>query len=127
MSWMIKNAFNWCAGNDDSKKEKVFNTMNWTVNEAKASSYIKSNDCSSHSKTNSNTKDNTNKNSISSFTFSKKTSNPKHEITFNNDSSMSSISSISFASSSKSNLSSIQFNYEEEGKLKAPRTKYVQE
>ena len=58
---------------------------------------------------------------------SKKTSNPKHEITFNNDSSMSSISSISFASSSKSNLSSIQFNYEEEGKLKAPRTKYVQE
>ena len=123
MSWMIKKAFNCCAGNDDSNKEKVFSAMNWTVNEAKAYSY----DCSSHSKTNSNTKDNTNKNSISSFTFSKKTSNPKHEITFNNDSSMSSISSISFASSSKSNLSSIQFNYEEEGKLKAPRTKFVQE
>ena len=34
MSWMIKNAFNCCAGNDNSKKEKVFNTMNWTVNEA---------------------------------------------------------------------------------------------
>lgn len=122
MSWMIKKAFNCCAGNDDSNKEKVFNAMNWTVNEAKAHS----NDYSSHSKTNSNTKDNTNKNSISSFTFSKKTSNPK-QITFNNDSSMSGISSISFASSSLSDLSSIQFNYEDEGKLKAPRTKYVHE
>lgn len=126
MSWMIKKAFNCCAGNDDSNKEKVFSAMNWTVNEAKAYSY----DCSSHSKTNSNTKDNTNKNSISSFTFSKKTSNQKHktsQITFNNDSSMSGISSISFASSSLGDLSSIQFNYEDEGKLKAPRTKYVQE
>ena len=126
MSWMIKKAFKCCSGNEDTKHEKIINTMN----EAKGSSYTKANDCSSHSKTNSNTKDNTNKNTISSFTFSKKTSKPKQQTSqfiFSDDSSMSNISSISFASSSMSNLSSIKFSYEDEGKLKAPRTKYIQE
>ena len=128
MSWIIKNAFICCSGNNDSKHEKI---LHKETEGAKVSSYIKSNDYSSHSKTNSNTKDNTNKNTISSFAFSKKTSQQKQQevsnITFSKNSSMSCISSISFASSSVSKMSSIQFKYEDEGRLKAPKTKYVHE